>query len=88
MLIPILSGLIVMLYAIYQWQSTVKRKMMHKHAMQQERNKQVFYLRQYVSNTFGEQAWQNLPDYATMLNSDKPLVAKEWVEVDKLVNLN
>jgi hypothetical protein len=61
-------------------------RQVHELRMKQERNKQVFYFRERLRYKFGEGAY--MPDYQAMLNSDKPLVAKEWINVDELINLN
>lgn len=60
----------------------------HRLKMQLERNEQIYHFRVRIIYLFGEKAYNQLPHWEVMLNSDKPLVVKEWVEVDKLVNLN
>lgn len=60
----------------------------HKIMMRRERNKQVYLFRLMMINRFGHKIDECMPEYAEMLESDKPLVAKEWVKIDELVNLN
>lgn len=56
--------------------------------MQLERNEQLYHFRVRIIYLFGEKAYNQLPHWEVMLNSDKPLMVKEWVEVDKIINLN
>lgn len=84
----IISATIALIYIFGTWFMWKQDRLLHKIRMRNERAEQVIYFKIYVLNTFGVQACQSLPDYDTMLNSDKPLVVKEWVEVDKIINLN
>lgn len=54
----------------------------------EERNKQVYYFRTRMINMFSFRIDLIMPPYDDMLKSEKPLEAKEWIDVDKLVNLN
>lgn len=56
--------------------------------MLQERNSQTYYFRDRLINEFGADIVKCMPIYNEMLYSDRPLVAKEWVNIDKILNLN
>lgn len=60
----------------------------HRLAMLEERNYQLFYFQLRLIKEFGGEVIQAMPEYKEILYSDKPLEAKYWVDVDKLVNLN
>lgn len=61
---------------------------LHELEMKQERNKQLYAFRIRLLHEFGSDITEAMPEHRQMLDSDKPLVASEWVDVDKLVNLN
>lgn len=91
----VIIGTIGLIGLIIIWKIVSKR--MHdrdiscrefKIKMLQERNKQVCYFRSRMIYHFGEGIVNQMPMYNEMLYSDKPLEAKQWVNVDKLVNLN
>jgi len=68
-----------------------KRK--HELDMELERIEQVYHFRMRMMYVFGanwsiDNVADFMPSYEAMVKSDKPLVASEWVNVDKLVNLN
>lgn len=60
----------------------------HAILMQIQRNEQVKYFRLRLLNEFDAGIVKCMPTYREMLESDKPLIAKEWVRIDELVNLN
>lgn len=64
------------------------RKQIHRIEMLEERNYQLYYFQLRLINRFGGDIIDVMPDYKEILYSDKPLEAKHWVDVDKLVNLN
>jgi len=90
----IISGLLIFgMYQIYIRCSLFRKEReldneRHEVEMYTERKKQVEYFREILKYKFGAQILNQLPDYNAMINSNKPLVTNEWVEVDKLVNLN
>lgn len=68
--------------------ATLKSKALekeHEILMQIERNKQVHYFRLRLMQQFDAKIVKCMPSYTDMLWSDKPLVASEWVDVDKFV---
>lgn len=60
----------------------------HETEMLEERNLQIYYFEIRLINQFGYKIKSCMPDRKEMLYSDKPIEAKEWVNIDKLVNLN
>ena len=64
------------------------KQRLHKINMMEERNKQVYYFRTRMIAMFSFRVDLIMPTYEVMMHSDKPLDAKEWIDVDKLVNLN
>lgn len=56
--------------------------------MREERNSQVFAFRSAILTKYGAEFLLRLPSYDEMLDSSKPLILSEWIEVDDLVNLN
>lgn len=63
----------------------------HMIEMLKQRNDQVYYFRMRLINRFNmdiETVNSCMPSHSEMLRSDEPLESKNWVDVDKLVNLN
>lgn len=60
----------------------------HRIEMLYERNEQIILFQIRMINVFGGAVLDMMPEYSDILHSDKPLEAKHWVDVDKLVNLN
>lgn len=56
--------------------------------MLHERNKQTYLFRQNMSYRFGLNVYECMPSYNAMANSNKPLTAAEWIDVDKLTSFN
>ena len=83
----IILSTIFISYIAMQIYSGILSKRNHRLKMQLERNKQVYAFRMRLIHEMPN-VWNAMPDYETMLRSDKPLIASEWVNVDKLVNLN
>jgi len=81
---------VVQRIAIYYLDRKNKRLLekLHELKMKQERNKQLYAFRMRLIHEFGNDITEVMPEHRQMLDSDKPLVASEWVDVDKLVNLN
>lgn len=65
-----------------------RQQEIHRIEMLEERNYQLYYFQSRLIYRFGSDVIEALPDYKEILYSDKPLEAKHWVDVDKLVNLN
>lgn len=65
-----------------------RQQEVHRIEMLEERNYQLFYFQLRLIKQFGGEVLSDMPDYKEILYSDKPLEAKHWVDVDKLVNLN
>lgn len=84
----IISSVIVLLYALMYYVRWRLDRRIHAIKMRHERNEQVYLFRWYVLHTWGFEAYKQLPEWEELLESDKPLLVKEWVDVDKLVNLN
>lgn len=82
------SGFVIrlILYKFDKEQAVRNRE--HEILMQIQRNEQVKYFRMRLLNEFDAGIIKCMPTYHEMLESDKPLIASEWVEIDKLVNLN
>lgn len=90
-LISILAtALLVQRIAIYYIDRKNKQSLKRLHALEMklERNKQLYAFRMRLLHEFGSDITEAMPEHRQMLDSDKPLVASEWVDVDKLVNLN
>jgi hypothetical protein len=60
----------------------------HRIEMLEERNYQLYYFQLRLIQRLGCEVIGAMPDYKEILYSDKPLEAKYWVDIDKLVNLN
>jgi len=76
-----------------RWELSRKTKRQHLIKMELERIEQVYHFRMRMMYVFGanwsiDNIADFMPSYEEMVKSDKPLVASEWVNVDKLVNLN
>ena len=90
----IISGILIFgMYQIYIRCSLLRKERdlineRHSVELETERRKQVAYFREILKYKFGSQILAQLPDYETMVSSSKPLIAKNWVEADKIVNLN
>lgn len=85
--LTVLAGL-SMYYLIRRIKADEKREKDHKILMEYERIQQVKHFRQRLIHEFDCKIVRFMPTHNEMLNSNKPLIAKEWVNVDQLVNLN
>lgn len=54
----------------------------HELKMKLERNQQVFNFRTRLLYELGADIIEFMPSYNEMCESDKPLVASEWVDID------
>lgn len=79
-------GILILNYSSFKKQRAINE--IHRIEMLQQRNHQVSYFRIRLLNRFNVGVITCMPSYDEMLYSDKPLEAKEWVDVDKLINLN
>lgn len=57
----------------------------HKLQMRIERNRQVAAFRLRLIHEFMGHVTESMPSYEQMLESDKPLTAANWVDVDRLI---
>lgn len=81
-------SIIVIAYAALHLARNNERKKSHELDMKWQRSEQIHHFRSRLAYEFTEDIDNAMPSYEEMLHSDRPLIAKEWVNVDKLVNLN
>lgn len=81
-------AVMVILISITESNNQKKRDEIHRLEMKEERNKQVYLFRLRMIYMFESKVLDHCGTYEDMLESDKALIAKEWVKVDELVNLN
>jgi len=87
-------GIAIILSNVFLWCWRWRlSKREHRLKMELERIEQVYHFRMRMMYVFGanwsiDNVADFMPSYEEMVKSDKPLVASEWVNVDKLVNLN
>lgn len=81
---------LALMYGSYRLQKYLESKKIdpdHEIKMAEERNKQVFYFRERIYKEFDALIMECMPNYQDMALSKKPLIASNWVDVDKLVLL-
>ena len=81
-----IASMIILSAIIAIYLNRSKRKLIKEHdlLMQIERNKQVHYFRYRLLHEFDVKIVKCMPSYTDMLWSDKPFIASEWVDIDKL----
>lgn len=79
-------GILIFKYSSLKKQRSINE--IHRIEMLQQRNEQVIYFRVRLLKRLHVDVISCMPPYEQMLYSDKPLEAKYWVDVDKLINLN